>query len=144
MGTEQHDFIPAMTDQEGPQPGPSWGNPRWAAEMAGADGDLASAMDPTQMRIDAKAAVATAAKAAGKPSDPASVEKAASLSIAAMTLVRLYRVRGHMAADLDPLDLSKKREIPADLGLAFHELAGREHEDVYVGGVLGLVVPAGA
>ena len=57
MGTEQHHFIPAMAAQGGPQPGPSWGNPRWAAEMAGASGDLASAMDPTQMRIDAKAAL---------------------------------------------------------------------------------------
>jgi len=29
-------------------------------------------------------------------------------------LIRTYRVRGHLAADLDPLGLSKQ-ELPADL-----------------------------
>ena len=32
MGNESHDFLPEMGDQEGPQPGPSWGNPKWLAE----------------------------------------------------------------------------------------------------------------
>ncbi|MHA7818691.1 MAG: 2-oxoglutarate dehydrogenase E1 component [Erythrobacter sp.] len=139
MGEEPQDFMPAMTDQEGPQPGPSWGNPKWLAEVADADADLASAMDPTQMRLAAKEAVGKAAQSAGKPSDPASIEKAAQLSISAMQLVRLYRVRGHLAADLDPLGVSSKRgETPADLTLEFHGLAGKENEKVYVGGVLGM------
>ncbi|WP_252258099.1 2-oxoglutarate dehydrogenase E1 component [Erythrobacter aurantius] len=138
MGKEQHDFIPQMTDQEGPQPGPSWGNPAWLDTVSEAGADLTGAMDPTQMLLDAKEAVAKAAKAAGKPTDPKAIENAASLSIAAMTLVRLYRVRGHLAADLDPLGLSTKRSEPQDLSLAFHGLAGKENEEVYVGGVLGM------
>jgi 2-oxoglutarate dehydrogenase E1 component len=138
MGNEQHDFIPAMTDQEGPQPGPSWGNPAWLAQVADADADLAAAMDPTQMMLAAKEAVGKAAQAAGKASDPAAIEQAANLSIAAMTLVRLYRVRGHLVSDLDPLALSTKRETPEDLTLAFHGLEGKESEEVYVGGVLGM------
>ncbi|EAQ30551.1 2-oxoglutarate dehydrogenase, E1 component [Erythrobacter sp. NAP1] len=139
MGEEPQNFLPEMTDQEGPQPGPSWGNPKWLAEVADADADLASAMDPTQMLLGAKEAVGKAAKAAGKAADPASIEKAASLSIAAMTLVRLYRVRGHLAAQLDPLGTSTKRsETPPDLTLEFHGLAGKENEEVYVGGVLGM------
>ncbi|MFL0356248.1 2-oxoglutarate dehydrogenase E1 component [Erythrobacter sp. GH1-10] len=134
MGQEPNDFIPQMTDQEGPQPGPSWDNPKWLDQVSGAGEDLASAMDPTQMRV----VVEKAAKAGGKALDPKAIENAASLSIAAMTLVRLYRVRGHLAADLDPLGLSKKREVPQDLTLEFHGLAGRESEEVYVGGVLGM------
>ena len=133
MGKEPQDFMPQMTDQEGPQPGPSWGNPRWVDAVSGAGEDLASAMDPTQMRL----AVEKAAAKVGKTADPKAIEKAASLSIAAMTLVRLYRVRGHMAADLDPLGLSGLQE-PADLSLDFHGLAGEEQSEVYVGGVLGL------
>ena len=112
MGEEPQNFVPAMTDQEGPQPGPSWGNPKWIAEVADADADRTAAMDPTQMLLEAKDTIAKAAKAAGKASDPAAIEKAASLSIAAMTLVRLYRVRGHLGAELDPLQLSQKRVEP--------------------------------
>ncbi len=138
MGKEPENFMPQMTDQEGPQPGPSWGNPKWLDQVSGAGEDLASAMDPTQMRPAIKDAVEKAAKATGKAADPKSVENAASLSIAAMTLVRLYRVRGHLAADLDPLGLSTKQGDPADLTLEFHGLAGKENEEVYVGGVLGM------
>ncbi|MDJ0643725.1 MAG: 2-oxoglutarate dehydrogenase E1 component, partial [Erythrobacter sp.] len=134
MGQEPNDFVPQMTDQEGPQPGPSWGNPKWLDQVSDADADLTTALDPTQMRL----AVEKAAKKAGKAMDPMAIEMAASLSIAAMTLVRLYRVRGHMAADLDPLGISAKRQAPADLTLEFHGLSGKEDAEVFVGGVLGL------
>ena len=133
MGNETQNFIPALTDQEGPQPGPSWAKRGWLDTLADSGADLVAAMDPTEMKL----ALAKAAKDAGKAADPQAIEKAAKLSIAAMTLVRLYRVRGHMAADLDPLGLSN-REGPADLTLEWHGLAGKENEDVYVGGVLGM------
>ena len=133
MGNEPQNFLPAFTDQEGPQPGPSWAKRGWLDTLADSGADLTAAMDPTEMKL----AVTKAAKDSGKASDPAAVEKAAKLSIAAMTLVRLYRVRGHMAADLDPLGLSN-REGPADLTLEWHGLAGKENEEVYVGGVLGM------
>ena len=134
MGKEPKNLIPQMTDQEGPQPGPSWGNAKWLDTVSDSGADLTGAMDPTQMKL----AVEKAAKAAGKAADPKSIEKAASLSIAAMTLVRLYRVRGHLAADLDPLGISHKRGEPEDLTLAFHGLEGKESEEVFVGGVLGM------
>ena len=133
MGNENHEFLPEMGDQEGPQQGPSWGNPRWLETVADSGADLTAALDPTTLKAEVKQAAA----AAGKPTDPKAVEKAASLSIAAMTLVRLYRVRGHMAADLDPLGLHS-HETPNDLTLDFHGLAGNEDQEVYVGGVLGL------
>ncbi|WP_296716030.1 2-oxoglutarate dehydrogenase E1 component [Erythrobacter sp.] len=133
MGNEPQNFIPQLTDQEGPQPGPSWERRGWLDTLSDSASDLVAAMDPTEMKLAVKAA----AKDAGKALDPKAVEKAAALSIAAMTLVRLYRVRGHMAADLDPLGLSN-REGPEDLTLAWHGLAGKEHEEVYVGGVLGM------
>ena len=113
MGKENQDFLPELGDQEGPQAGPSWGNPRWLE------------------------AVKDASAKAGKPTDPKAIENAANLSISAMTLVRLYRVRGHMAADLDPLGLHS-HDTPSDLTLWFLVLAGKEDQEVYVGGVLGL------
>ncbi|TRD12348.1 2-oxoglutarate dehydrogenase E1 component [Erythrobacter insulae] len=139
MGNETHEFLPQMSDQEGPQPGPSWGNPKWLDQVSDTSADLTTAMDPTQMRLsDVKDAVGKAAHKAGKALDPKAIEEASANSIAAMTLIRLYRVRGHLAADLDPLDLSKKREVPQDLTLEFHGLAGKENLEVYVGGVLGM------
>ncbi|MGB3472380.1 MAG: 2-oxoglutarate dehydrogenase E1 component [Erythrobacter sp.] len=139
MNEQSKDFIPELTDQEGPQPGPSWGNAKWLDQVSGAGDDLAQAMDPTQMTIDQlKGEVDKAAKAAGKPLDKDALQHAADISNKAMTLVRLYRVRGHMAADLDPLGLSNRDRVIADLTLEFHGLAGMEDEDVYVSDVLGL------
>ncbi|HAN88276.1 MAG TPA: 2-oxoglutarate dehydrogenase E1 component, partial [Erythrobacter sp.] len=132
MGNESHDFLPEMGDQEGPQPGPSWGNPKWLAEVVDSGADLTAALDPTQMR----AAVAQAAQKAGKTLDPKAIEQAADDSIRAMLLIRLYRVRGHLAANLDPLGLSH-REVPEDLTLEWHGFDGQEGREVYVGGVFG-------
>ncbi len=72
MGNEPRNFLPELPSQEGAQAGPSWHNPRWP--LAEAAGDLASAMDPTDMAI----AVQAAAAKVGKPVDAASIEAAAS------------------------------------------------------------------
>ena len=132
MGNESHDFLPELGDQEAPQQGPSWGNPKWLAEVVDSGADLTAALDPTQMRM----AVAQAAEKAGKQLDPKAIEQAADDSIRAMLLVRLYRVRGHLAANLDPLGLSH-REVPEDLTLEWHGFDGQEAREVYVGGVFG-------
>ena len=132
MGNENHEFLPEMGDQEGAQAGPSWSNPGWLAEVVDSASDLTAALDPTQMRE----AVAAASAKAGKATDPKAIEQAADDSIRAMMLVRLYRVRGHLAADLDPLGLSH-REEPEDLSLEWHGFAGQEEREVFVGGVLG-------
>ena len=132
MGNETHDFLPEMGDQDGPQPGPSWGNPNWLKEAVDSDAELTQALDPTAMKV----AVEKAAKVSGKQLDAKAIEEAAGDSIRAMLMVRLYRVRGHMAANLDPLELSGRNE-PGDLSLEWHGFAGQEDREVYVGGVFG-------
>ena len=55
-----------------------------------------------------------------------------------MMLIRTYRVRGHLAANLDPLGPSQ-RELPADLTPEYHGFAGGAlDQQVYLGGALGL------
>jgi 2-oxoglutarate dehydrogenase E1 component len=55
-----------------------------------------------------------------------------------MLLIRTYRVRGHLAADLDPLGLSQ-RELPEDLTLEGHGFTGAALDrEVFIGGNLGL------
>ncbi|MGX7895706.1 2-oxoglutarate dehydrogenase E1 component [Tsuneonella sp. HG222] len=132
MGNEAQNFLPELAGQDGPQPGPSWANARWPL-VEGA-GDLTDALDPTMM----KAVVAEAAAKEGLAVDASAIEQAAGDSIRAMLLIRSYRVRGHMAAELDPLHLSE-RELPDDLKLEWHGFTGPALDrEVYVGGNLGL------
>lgn len=123
MGVENQDFEIER--------GPSWERANWPLS---ATDDLTASLDPTQMAVEVRAA----AKAAGKPMAEADAVAAASDSIRAMMLVRTYRVRGHLAANLDPLGLSKQ-DIPADLTPEYHGFSGPDLDKrVYVGGTLGL------
>jgi 2-oxoglutarate dehydrogenase E1 component len=131
MGNEPHSFLPELGPQDGPQPGPSWAHRRWPLTDAG--GDLTDALDPTTLKL----AIEEASLKAGRRADDRALERAAGESIRAMMLVRTYRVRGHLAADLDPLGLSKL-EIPADLTPEYHGFTGEALDSpVYLGGTLG-------
>ena len=125
MGFENQDFIGAEQEQ-----GPSWQRKHWPVDDAD---ELNSALDPTRMGIEIKAA---AAKAGATMSD-SDVAEAAEKSIRAMMLIRTYRVRGHLGANLDPLGISKLEE-PADLTPEFHGFTAEDMDQpVYLGGVLG-------
>jgi 2-oxoglutarate dehydrogenase E1 component len=111
--------------------GPSWQRKNWPLSITD---DLTGAMDPTQMAVAIKAST----KAAGKPMADADVVIACGDSIRAMLLIRTYRVRGHLAANLDPLGITSQ-EIPADLTPEYHGFSGdAQDKPVYVGGNLGL------
>jgi 2-oxoglutarate dehydrogenase E1 component len=114
--------------------GPSWARENWP--LVELD-PVNSGLDPTLMEIVpvAKAAKDKAA-AAGKSAQE--VEQAARDSIQAMTLIRTYRVRGHLASDLDPLGLVK-RELPVELTPEYHGFTGAALDrKVYLGGTLGM------
>ena len=109
--------------------GPSWARDNWPLNDTD---DLTGALDPTQMQV----AVKTAAKSAGKAVSDADAVAAADDAIRAQMLIRTYRVRGHLAANLDPLGLTK-RELPADLTPEYHGLTDPAKK-IYLGGTLGL------
>jgi len=114
--------------------GPSWARANWP--MTELD-ELNAGLDPTLMAIDKVAAKAKEAAAARGVSQ-AEIEQAANDSICAMMLIRTYRVRGHLAADLDPLGLVK-REMPADLTPEYHGFFGPALDrEIWLGGALGL------
>uniref|UniRef100_UPI001575ADCE 2-oxoglutarate dehydrogenase E1 component n=1 Tax=Sphingomonas bacterium TaxID=1895847 RepID=UPI001575ADCE len=70
--------------------------------------------------------------------DQDAIVKAAADAIRAQLLVRTYRVRGHYAAQLDPLGLVK-RDLPEDLRTEWHGFSeGDIDRPVYLGGTLGL------
>ncbi len=109
--------------------GPSWQRDNWPLSETD---DLTGAMDPTQMQVAVKAA----AKSAGKAVSDADAAAAADDAIRVQMLIRTYRVRGHLAANLDPLGLAK-RDLPADLTPEYHGLTDL-NKKVYLGGSLGL------
>ena len=122
--------------------GPSWARPNWPPSETDA---LTAALDPTQMAVEtapkpARGKTAAPAKeAAGTPAAaPAQDVAAAALdAIRASLLIRTYRVRGHLLADLDPLGLARQ-DMPADLTPEFHGFGpGDLDRPVFLGGALG-------
>src|SRR5688572_23855054 len=113
--------------------GPSWARANWpVAELD----ELNLGLDPTQAVIE-KLAAAVTAKAEAAGADPGAVRRAADDSIRAMMLVRTYRVRGHLAARLDPLGLHRS-ECPADLTPEYHGFTESDLDrPIYICGVLG-------
>ncbi|MEW9855874.1 2-oxoglutarate dehydrogenase E1 component [Novosphingobium sp. M1R2S20] len=129
MGNETFDFFP-----DDPQPGPSWQRSNWPIVGGQHEDELTQALDPTTL----KARIEKSAKKAGTPIDEGRIEEAAADSIRAMMLIRTYRVRGHLAADLDPLGLSQRPQ-PEDLTPEYHGFVGAAQDrPVYIGGNLGL------
>ena len=118
---------------EGSVAGPSWRNAAWPPATTD---ELTAALDPTQMEPAPKAVKGKPAPAAAV-ADKDAITRAAGDSIRAMMLVRTYRVRGHLAANLDPLGLSQ-REMPEDLKTEYHGFSDADVDrPVYLGGVLG-------
>ena len=121
--------------ESGPQ-APSWKSGRWPLSTTD---DLTAALDPTQMEAAPKPArggkPAPAAPAPAVSKDD--IIKAAGDAIRAQLLIRTYRVRGHLAANLDPLGLSR-RELPEDMKTEYHGFTDADIDrPVYLGGTLG-------
>ena len=69
---------------------------------------------------------------------PAAVDEAATASIQAMQLIRAYRVRGHLEADLDPLGLERRENVP-ELDYRIYGFTEADLDSViYINHVLGL------
>ena len=116
-----------------PEEGPSWARPNWPiAELD----DINVGLDPTQATIEA-VKQAAAKQAAATTADPDAIRRAAEDSLRAMMLIRTYRVRGHLAARLDPLGLHHS-EIPADLTPAYHGFSDADLDrPIWIGGAIG-------
>jgi 2-oxoglutarate dehydrogenase E1 component len=92
--------------------GPSWRRPDWPKPESS---DLISALDGNW---PAPAPKPLPIKADGKPKEGAAplsleeVRKATTDSVRALMMIRAYRMRGHLAARLDPLQLSEPKPHP--------------------------------
>lgn len=89
---------------------------------------------PPPAKKDAKAASAAAAAS----SDPAAIRQAQLDSIRALMLIRSYRVRGHLQAELDPLGLSTPEPHP-ELDYRTYGFTDADLDrEIFIDNVLGL------
>ncbi len=86
--------------------GPSWSKPNWPIA---ANGELISAMDGNWAQVEKaigdKLKAKAADKAKGAEITAEQVQQATRDSVRALMLIRAYRMRGHLHANLDPIGL---------------------------------------
>ena len=112
-------FFGALQDEGGvvtrSVAGASWKKPNWPVA---ASGELISALDGNWSAIEKKvvdklkdkAGAAPGAGAAKAAASPEQLQAAARDSVHALMMIRAYRMRGHLHADLDPLGIEPRKD----------------------------------
>jgi 2-oxoglutarate dehydrogenase E1 component len=138
VDAEWRAFFESLGEQAIKAPGPSWQRPDWpVAEngelMSALTGDWgAGAGRDITHRIEVKAAQG------GVALSSAALRAATLDSIRALMLIRAYRIRGHLMADLDPLKLEHSADHP-ELDPASYGFTGVDYDrPIFINSVLGL------
>ncbi|HMQ41078.1 MAG TPA: 2-oxoglutarate dehydrogenase E1 component [Paracoccus sp. (in: a-proteobacteria)] len=123
--------------------GPSWKRADWPPMPVGDNISALTGEWPQSTKPEAKAAmekIAAKAEEKGKQVDPAAMRQAVLDSIRALMIIRAFRIRGHLHAELDPLRL---REVP-DHGELDPTSYGFSEADldrpIFIDNVLGLEI----
>ena len=122
--------------------GPSWARSDWPPQPGD---DLTGALtgEWPAPPVEAKAAgkkITEKAKAAGIELTDDQIQRAVLDSIRALMLIRAYRIRGHLAADLDPLGLREETAHP-ELDPKTYGFTGADMDrPIFIDNVLGLQI----
>ena len=119
--------------------GPSWARSDWppvpGGEMVAAlDGQWPAEADPK--KLEGKLKAKAAEKGAGLSDEQ--VRKAVLDSLRALMLIRAYRIRGHLAADLDPLKLTEQERHPELEPATYGFTKDDMDRPIFIDNVLGL------
>ncbi len=117
--------------------GPSWARTDWPPTP---HDDLTAALDGQWATEPAKIAKKIQTKAAevGASISEAQVKQAVLDSIRALMLIRIYRIRGHLAADLDPLALTPPAPMPELEAATYGFTEADMDRPIFIDNVLGL------
>jgi 2-oxoglutarate dehydrogenase E1 component len=118
--------------------GASWSNSNWPIS---ANGELVSALDGNwglvEKHLEKK--VRDKAVAGGVALSDADVLQATRDSVRAIMMIRAYRMRGHLHADLDPLGLAKPIEDYDELSPLSYGFTEADYDrKIFIDNVLGL------
>ncbi len=116
--------------------GPRWKRPGWPAA---ADGELVSALDGNWAESGTSISAKLAAKAGeGALLSQGELQRATRDSVRALMMIRAYRIRGHLHANLDPLGIEPPKDHeelhPATYGFTEADY----NRKIFIDGVLGL------
>jgi 2-oxoglutarate dehydrogenase E1 component len=133
----------AELDVQAEAKGPSWARTDWPPQP---HDDLTAALTgewATPARAETKAAtskiVEKAAETGVRVSD-AAIKRAVLDSIRALMIIRAYRIRGHLVADLDPLGLRDQKPHPELDPVTYGFAEGDMDRPIFIDNVLGLQI----
>ncbi|MEO1135689.1 MAG: 2-oxoglutarate dehydrogenase E1 component [Pseudomonadota bacterium] len=137
VGEDWRAFFESETDAGPAFDGPSWARDDWPPKV---NGELTAALDGDWSVLEPQLKAKIEKRAAGAPAtmSEADVLQATKDSLRALMLIRAYRIRGHLIADLDPLGLQEQTvhpELdPASLGFTEADM----DRPIFIDHVLGL------
>ncbi|PZX18235.1 2-oxoglutarate dehydrogenase E1 component [Palleronia aestuarii] len=123
--------------------GPSWARTDWPPVPGD---ELTAALDgqwPADAAPDGKALakkIADKAESKGATVSEAQVRRAVIDSLRALMLIRAYRIRGHLIADLDPLDMRNTKPHPELDPKSYGFSEADMKRPIFIDNVLGLEV----
>ncbi|NOD64133.1 MULTISPECIES: 2-oxoglutarate dehydrogenase E1 component [unclassified Ruegeria] len=130
----------AAPDVQREAEGPSWARTDWPPMPAD---DLTGALTGEWAEIDAKAAgkkIKDKAEAKGVEVSDDQIKRAVLDSLRALMLIRAYRIRGHLAADLDPLGMRAASNHPELDPKTYGFTDADMDRPIFIDNVLGLQV----
>ncbi len=132
VGEDWRQFFESLGDSLAPK-GPSWARADWPPK---ANGELTAALDGDWPVVEKAVAAKIEARKPG--ADAATVRRETRDSLSALMLIRAYRIRGHLIADLDPLKQTKSKLHP-ELDPATYGFSEADMDrPIYIDHVLGL------
>ncbi|MCC0044826.1 MAG: 2-oxoglutarate dehydrogenase E1 component [Brucellaceae bacterium] len=136
------DFFGALKDDAGDvrknAEGASWKAKNWPLA---ANGELVSALDGDWGQVEKHISTKLKSKAAANGAAPtdADVMRATRDSVRAIMMIRAYRMRGHLHADLDPLGIAKPLEDYNELSPEAYGFEAADYDrPIFIDHVLGL------
>ncbi|SFK50448.1 2-oxoglutarate dehydrogenase E1 component [Methylocapsa palsarum] len=140
---EWRDYFATLNDDRGAiersARGPAWKAQNWPVP---ANGELVSALDghwpPDAKEIGEKIKSRAAKAEASAPASSADLRRATRDSVRALMMIRAYRMRGHLHARLDPLELEPPRDHE-ELHPATYGFTEADYDrKIFIDNVLGL------
>ncbi|MFN3645923.1 MAG: 2-oxoglutarate dehydrogenase E1 component [Gemmobacter sp.] len=120
--------------------GPSWARADWPPQPAD-ELTLALTGEWPMVPKEAKGAgqkIAAKAAEAGVPLSDAQIQRAVLDSIRALMIIRAYRIRGHLVADLDPLGMRDQKLHPELDPLSYGFTEADMDRPIFIDNVLGM------
>lgn len=130
------DFFAGLAKGESGVTGPSWARNDWPRQEAS---EIIAMLDGDWSKIETKADKKAPSRPSAPAASPEEVLQSTRDSIKALMMIRAFRARGHLAANLDPLGLDDLREPQPELDPATYGFTEADMDrKIFIDNVLGM------